>query len=254
VKPQDVPDTWETYPDLVEDRPAMILFNLGLVDAAPIAEAPVLFLVRVKMEDPGEQGVGTRAEMERFAWFEDNLAEVAKAAGLYFVGRTRGDGHWEMCFYGSADVDMGKLLGRMPRTDVDFDIALGGGEDPQWGFLLEFLAPSPERWQWILDRRVVAQLQEAGDALDVPRIVDHAARFPDQVRAEAFAAAAESAGYTVSQRGKDPKGGERPFLVEVQREDPVELGHIHDVVMDLANAAREQDGEYVGWGAPVSTG
>ncbi|MEM6990498.1 MAG: DUF695 domain-containing protein [Myxococcota bacterium] len=250
---QEIPEAWETYPAFVDGKPAMFFLNMGLVQAAPIAGAPMLYLVKVQMKDPGENGVGTVAEGEAFMPIEDALCEAATKAGYYFAGRVRSEGHWELGFYGAEGLEISEVLDQVGAPLADLQIMVGGGEDPEWGFLLEYLAPDRERWQWIMDHRVVRQLMEAGDDIEKPRMVDHALHFKTEKALDAFVAAAAEQGFKESQRSEDKEnGGERPWMVELQREDAVEVNTIHDAVMMLMELADAQDGDYDGWGCPVA--
>lgn len=253
MTPQEIPEAWETYPAYVDGKPAMFFLNMGLVQAAPVAEAPALYLVKVQMKDPGPNGVGTGDEGEAFMPIEDALCGAATAAGYYFAGRVRSDGHWELGFYGKPDLEISDVLDEVGPQIAGLEIMVGGGEDPEWGFLLEYLAPDRERWQWIMDHRVVRQLMEAGDDIEKPRTVDHALHFKTEPALDAFVAAAGNEGFKESQRSEDKdNGGERPWMVEVQREDAVEVNNIHDAVMYLTELAEAEDGEYDGWGCPVA--
>ena len=52
----------------------------------------------------------------------------------------------------------------------------------------------------------------------------------------------------------DGGAGARRFCAHLVREDPVDLAHIHEVVLDLRALAHEHGGEYDGWGCPVQRG
>ena len=251
MTPEEIPQAWETYPAFVDGKPAMFFLNMGMVQAAPIASAPALYLVKVEMADPGPDGMGTAAEADRFMPFEDALCEAAAKAGLYFVGRVRAGNHWEMGFYGAQDLDLAELLEGIGKVSSEFEIMLGGGDDPDWEFLLGYLAPDRERWQWIMDHRVVRQLTDAGDDPSKPRAVDHAVHFETEDALEKFVADAKALGFTEAQRHHDANA-ELPWMVEVQREDPVMLSHIHDAVMDLIELVESHGGDYDGWGCPVT--
>ena len=251
MTPQEVPESWESYPAFVDDAPAMFLLNMGLVERAPIAEASTLYLIKVEMAEPGEHGLGTAAEAERFMPFEDAVCAATTAAGLYTAGRVRTGGHWEMGFYGAEGVDLSEVLDGVGEIVAEFEIMIGGGDDPEWDFLLGYLAPDRERWQWIMDARVVRQLEEHGDDAEKPRPVDHALHFATEDALATFVKKATELGYRESQR-KQEDGRELPWMVEVVREDPVTVDEIHDAVMELMTIAEELGGDYDGWGCPVT--
>ena len=248
----EVPEAWEIYPAYSDGKPAMFFLNMGLIQVAPLEALPQLYLIKVQMEDPAENGLGTNAEAQRFMPFEDAVRDAAAAAGMLMAGRVRTDGYWEIGFYGPSGLDFTDVLDNAGPAVAGFEIMLGGADDPNWGFLLDYLAPDRERWQWIMDFRVVRQLQEAGDELDKPRPVDHTIHFNDAASADAFIEDAKQIGFTVSQRHHDENRDELAHMVELQREDPVAVDHIHAVVMDLVELAEKHEGDYDGWGCPVA--
>lgn len=121
--------------------------------------------------------------------------------------------------------------------------------DPDWGYYREFLLPDEERRRWMEDRRIVDVLREHGDALMTPRPVEHWIFFKTPGAREAFIASARSLGFAVESTSEGE--GETPFGLQVTREDAVELGHIHDVVMQLVELAVAHGGDYDGWETPV---
>jgi len=250
---EEIPEAWESYPAFVDDKPAMFFLNMGLVQAAPIAAAPFLYLVKVQMKDPGPEGVGSPDESSSFMPIEDALCKAAQGAGLHFAGRVRSGGHWELGFYGPEGVEISDVLDSVGATIAGLEIMVGGGEDAEWGFLLDYLAPDRERWQWIMDHRVVRNLTEAGDDPAKPRVVDHALHFPTEAALDGFVEALKEDGFVESQRHEDKDNGESlPWMLELQREDEVTVDAIHDVVMGLVELAETHKGEYDGWGCPVT--
>jgi regulator of RNase E activity RraB len=242
----DVEDSWEYYLTWLEDTAASVSFNLGLEPLAPVGDAPHLFLVRVAMDEPGEHGLGTAAEADRFAWFEDELTARAGAEGLHFAGCLRTMGRWEMGLYGPTGTDIKALLDSFVPADQNFEVTVERIDDPTWRFYREFLLPDRERWQWIRDRRVIMQLELHGDDGSVPRPVDHVASFVDEASRETFTETAAEAGYRVWRRSRR-EDCERPFVVEIQRDDVIDLEAIHEAVEQLIELVDALGGEYEGW-------
>ena len=108
-----------------------------------------------------------------------------------------------MGFYGPDGVDFSEVLDGVGEVVAGFEIMIGGGEDAQWGFLLGYLAPDRERWQWIMDHRVVRQLGEHGDDPTKPRQVDHAVHFKTEQAVDAFVKQVTDLGYRESQRAEE---------------------------------------------------
>jgi hypothetical protein len=89
-------------------------------------------------------------------------------------------------------------------------------------------------------------LGEAGDNHATPRRVDHWAYFDNADKRDAFVAAATAQGFELEEAEHDEEA-ELPFGAWVYRTDPIDLDHIHGVVMTLFDAAVINGGGYDGW-------
>jgi len=120
------------------------------------------------------------------------------------------------------------------------------GPAPDWGFSRESLRPDAERRRWIADRHVVEALQDRGDTLTLARPVHHWAFFTSASARDGFVAEAARDGFVVAEL-VDAAEGARAFGARLDRVDPVDLDHIHDVAMGLVELAARHDGDYDGW-------
>jgi len=235
-------DAFEFYPCLVDDAPASIYVNLRYENAAERGGDTAYWLA-VRMRETGPHGIGTAEEGEVVNAFEEAVIASVAAAGLVYAGRLRTRGIWEMTFYGPAghlDVVQDAAHELAGRT-----VEVRTRPDPDWRYYRELLVPDAERKQWMDDRRLVQILQEQGDRLSVPRRVDHWALFPSADARAAFVAAVRKAGFETEIEDD---------AVHAWRTDPIELDHIHDVVMLLVDAAGEAGGEYDGWETSIERG
>ena len=246
-------ERWDFYPCRVDDAPASILVAFHLETTARPAGADTLHVVGLEMADPGEHGMGTQEEAEALWPAEDELVADLAGIGFVHVGRLRNRGTWQISFYGPASgtdrflrtaEEHGKRTGRGSWTHVK--------ADPDWSYYETFLLPDIERRYWIKDRALVETLEENGDRLVRARTVDHDLSFPSSEAFELFFEAAELRGF---RRGPSVKAAttEDDFRATVQRDDAVELDHIHRVVMDLVELAAPYDGTHTGWGCTVET-
>lgn len=244
-------EEWEFYYCRVDDAPASIFLNLAYRDERP-EDSDALYSAGLQMLAPGEHGMGEEPDVGDLWKLEDAIVEAATAAGFTYVGRLRNNGDWQLTFYAAPDKEEELeqlVVDQLSESERGYRI--GSQEDDAWKYYEEFLFPDAERWQWIMNRRVVQQLSEAGDTADVPRDVDHFIHFGDAAKRDAFLAAAQKIGFRGE--GGEEENSELPYSAHLVREDPVELDHIHDVVMELVELADEHGGEYDGWGAPVAT-
>jgi uncharacterized protein (TIGR01619 family) len=244
----DAEPAWDFYPCDVDGAPASFFVDFRFETGMWPPTADTLYRVRVQMLEPDEHGMGNAAESEAFNAIEDVLTERAAAAPLFYVARLRSGGEWELAFYGDAERKdalqaIRELFGER-RTYADVR------PDPDWGYYRDFLLPDDERRQWMDDRRLTDVLRDHGDALVIPRRVDHWAHFETADARDRFIAAARDAGFSL-ERAAHLEREELPYGAQVYREDPVELEHIHAVVMELFDLATAEAGDYDGWECAV---
>ena len=234
-------DCLEFYPCLVDGEPASIYVNLRF-EHAPPADHDTRYTVAILMRERGEHGIGTEAEAAALDLVEEALMARAHGLGVTYVGRLRARGVWEVTFYGPRG-HLAPLRTLATERAGDRRVAAIMNPEPAWTYYRELLLPDAERRQWMDDRRIVQILREHGDRLATPRRVDHLLTFPTATARDAFVAAI--AGFVVESEG---------LAVRVHRTDPVELDHIHDVVMTLVDAATRVGGRYERWVAGIQSG
>lgn len=246
-------DAFDFYPCMVDKAPASIYVNLRFAHEPAPPGADTRSTLAIFLRDRGAHGIGTEAEADVIEPFEERALAAAAAAGLVFVGRVRHGGVWELTFYGAgegargaraalAELDASSLDGRRVTTTSQLD--------PSWRYYRELLLPDADRERWMDDRRLVEILRAQGDALVKPRRIDHRAVFTTVASRDAFLTEVERHGF---QRDEAPaEEAEAPaFPARVWRVDPIELDHIHEVVMILVDAALARGGVYEGWTASI---
>jgi hypothetical protein len=156
----------------------------------------------------------------------------------------RSGGAWQLSFYGRQH-DLAAFASAIGSSG-----ATGSRSDPTWSWYREVLVPDPERRQWIADRRAVGDLVHRGDDPGKARRVTHWMFFPTERARDGFAGGMTETGFDVTPAPGD--GAVFQYGLRVERTDPVELEHIHQVVMDLSRAAGGTGGRHGGWDAPVA--
>ena len=78
------------------------------------------------------------------------------------------------------------------------------------------------------------------------RPVDHQASFATAEAREAFAAEAAAQGFEPVER-RDDAPPPSPFSIDLRRDDPVTLRHLHGVTWALCELAARHGGSYDGW-------
>jgi hypothetical protein len=236
----DGSDDFDFYPCLVDDAPASIYVNMRY-EGAPPATHDTRYTVAILMRAPGDHGIGTADEAADLNLVEEALMARAFVLGLTYVGRLRSKGVWEVTFYGPRG-HLAPLRSLAIERAGDRRVAAIMNPEPEWTYYRELLLPDAERRQWMDDRRMVQILGEQGDHPSTPRRVDHRIVFTDTASRDAFVPVATAAGFTVDTD---------ELVVRAHRTDPLELDHIHEVVMILVDAATPLGGRYERWEAGI---
>lgn len=243
MSPSDA--AYDFYPCLVDGAPASVYVDLRFEDAPLPAGADTRYWLAIAMRDAGPHGIGTGDEAAVLDRAEEAIARALAERGVTYVGRVRTGGSWEATFYGPpGHTDSLRAAASRARLD-DRRVETGAEHDPDWRYCRELLLPDAERKRWMDDRRLVQVLREHGDLLAEPRRVDHRATFSTASARDAFVAEAARAGFTAG-AVTDAR------VARVSREDPIELDHIHEVVMILVDAATAHGGHYDGWTAGIT--
>ena len=247
----DVKQDWEFYPCQVDDHPASIFLNLGYAEHLPLTDSPTLLVIGLQMLEPGDHGIGVEPDVRTLFAAEDVIVAEAEARGLRFVGRVRHNGDWQLSFYGRPEHEpMLAEIALLGLGEQARGYRTASQDDPDWGYFRTFLMPNRERFQWIMNRRVVDQLRTHDDRLEEARPVDHYLEFPLDATLEPFIAQVEELGFTVVDA---PAAQDGRLLVHLCRSDALDGLRIHGVVMELIHLATAAGGEYEGWGCTPVT-
>ena len=242
-------DDLDFYPCLVDGALASIYVNLRF-ERGRLPIHDTRYTIAIVMREAGEYGIGTVAETAALDLVEEDLMARGHALGLVYVGRLRTRGTWEITFYGPRG-RLDSLRARATERAGDRRVAAMMNPEPAWTYYHELLLPDAERRQWMDDRRMVQILSEQGDRLAIPRRVDHRLSFPTTAARQAFITSALAAGFALD--GTSESDDELPHRVRVYRIDPIELDHVHDVVMVLVDEAVRQRGRYDRWEAAITS-
>lgn len=240
-----VASAWEFYMTTVDEAPASVRVDLAFRDSVP-GQWTHHYRVALPMTDPGPHGMGTQAAADAFHPVEAALLSTLVGSPLQLVARRRSAGHWTMMWYGPHDQK--PTLEAAAASVGARKATITVRDDPGFTVYDRELAPSAERWQWILDRRVVDGLWAEGDRLTEPRPIDHHVVLPDQAAADAFM------GWATVQ-GLDPTAtpGDDGVAVSMQVVAVPELERVHATVMEIKAQAESQGGRYQGWGCYAVT-
>jgi uncharacterized protein (TIGR01619 family) len=263
--PQDMPENWEFYLCARDDAPASVLVNLGLHEIAPLAELPWRFRVSLAIQEPTEYGLSQSAERPLLDEIEETITtRLFEQHGAVLVGRAITRGSFEIICYGPTDADPTATIRDALAPYHDYTCQCKVEHDPEWATYFDYLLPSPAEYQQVLNRQVLDALRGEGDTLEVPREVRHWIYFASEHDRSQFVEALAGSGFTaepceVEDDDADPDDADEaataedglPFVLQIFRQDSVDLASINTLVDDLYALAEDYGGQYDGWETQV---
>jgi hypothetical protein len=226
-------ETWVSYRS--EDR--LILVDPRFESRHP-AELDHLYRLEIPMASPGPLGHGDQVELAAFEAFDDSVHRAADVAGLVAVGRRRGFGVWDLAWYGAAGTEKKLVKVLKDRPDAHLTVAA----DPDWDHYRKKLLPRGRDLHRARNGLIVWQLQQTGDDLTQPRLIDFFVHFHRQVDRDRYLRDIGSTGLDAEATAGDLPGIRAYFVAAVD----IEL--ITDITWELHQRARVGNGDFDGWG------
>jgi hypothetical protein len=151
-------DHWEIYVTFVDDKPAVILVDLGVAQVAPLADKPALVWVWVHVQSPDEEGFPTEDEDMKLNEIEDAVTDALEQTTARYVGRITSDGRREFYFYTDHPAEFREVATAAMSSAPEYEYEIDDAEDPSWQHYSGVLYPSPEDFQQIHNQHVISRL------------------------------------------------------------------------------------------------
>jgi uncharacterized protein (TIGR01619 family) len=251
-------ENWNVYFTSIDEQVASVVFDHGIVEDAPITTLPCLIIFKLQMLQPREEdGLSSNVEAELLEQIEDAVSgQLINQLQAISVGRITSNGLRRIYYYAPQHDGSEAIIKQVMQAFPDYEFTVEGEDDPEWQLYLNILFPSPQELQCISNRKVLDQLEAAGDTLETPRVVEHWAYFPNAETRAAFITTIEQQGYVVTEI-RDPESDDERVgdgldaAVSFQRHDSVQWGDINQVTVMLNDLALDNQGYYDGWETTV---
>ena len=245
----DQGDYWEIYTTYVDDKPAVILVDVGIAEKIPLDGMPSLAWLWVHLKSPDEDGFPSEDEDMRLNDLEDLITEALAPDESRYVGRITSDGRREFYFY-SRDVEEFKsVVTKAMSSFPDYQFEIDEADDENGTHYTDVLSPSVEDQQQIQNHHQIFELEQNGDNLETPRPIFHRVNFPTAEDREEFIAAASSMAYSVVEKLETEL--ELPFAVELTKVDAADPETIDQITFELFDLAGTHQGQYECWRSDV---
>ncbi|MFZ9661736.1 MAG: ribonuclease E inhibitor RraB [Chitinophagaceae bacterium] len=120
--------------------------------------------------------------------------------------------------------------------------------DPLWTHYQNVLYPSVYDMEKIENRKMIDALKKKGDALDIPREIEHSFRFRSASSRNDFLKALSLEGFKIISMPKEKNADETfPFALVLSRKDPPQQIKMDQMTQTLLKEALRVNGRYDGW-------
>lgn len=239
---------WDIYFGYIEEKIASFVLDMDVWQEIDTEEYRQAIAVRLKINEPNEEGFPIGSEAEKINEMEDSLNEFVSLKNIINVGRITTDGIRDIIFYSNKE-EKNYLTEAVDRfikpTGYEFEI-FNIEEDENWEFYFDFLYPNQYQQQHMGNRKVVDSLEESGDALEVPRKVEHWLYFENIKTLKRFIKAIKKEGFSIEEESTE-MSEEGKYSLSISRIDSVDFTSINEVTDFLVEVSEKYKGEYDGW-------
>jgi len=239
---------WEIYMKQIDGKLASVLFNAGIsMDVENFKYIyPTIAYVKVKLEEPKENGLVSEDEAPEISFLEDKLeAALIKFRIGKYVGRVISDGYVTFLYYLQFTYNWQDFLDYALDEHKDYEITTGFSDDSEWNYYKNLLFPNAKEWQIIQNHKVCKALEENGENLEIPRIIEHKIYFTNtnEAQKKALLKKLDLEGFKISENLEtdDIKG------VLIYRTDRPFYTNIDEITLNLIEISKEFGASYDGW-------
>jgi uncharacterized protein (TIGR01619 family) len=147
---------WDFYMSNVNNIIGSFFIDLGLAKIAPVADKSNLVWIDVTMQNPRENGLSGDEELDMLFEIEDEIVNnIFKKHNAIFAGRLTSAGSRTLYFYfgdiNTFESTFAQSMAKYPSYEYEF----GCKEDKDWEIYFDFLYPTPEQYQIIMNLKVI---------------------------------------------------------------------------------------------------
>jgi len=160
-----------------------------------------------------------------------------------YVGSRVVDGWSELYFYAPSSKELNSMVGAI-LTSTGYVYESNVVRDTKWGFYLSQLSPSELEYHHIISAKIINQLQEEGDDLEVSREVEHYVSFETPTQKNRFVNNLNLDGFVYKD---DIATDEFEHGVALVKKHPITYDEMKKVVEELYIEIKKERGFYEGW-------
>jgi len=239
---------WEAYMKPIEGYAAMVSFNAGVADSVPDDEYMYVGFVKVKLNNPKEDGLVSQEESDDVGFIEDRIEmESLRYRNGKYIGRIITQGEVNFIYALKMDFEWQNTVEDAMKHFNEYSYEFGSRIDMEWEVYQKLLFPTIKEWQIITNHHACDNLKEQGDNLYQTRAIEHKSYFTCNDDREAFVTKIQEMGFKEQKRSEVPFRNETMYGVSFYRMDKPFYYDIDALTMELIDVSEACNGKYDGW-------
>ncbi|MFT5661529.1 MAG: hypothetical protein ACI9TV_002176 [Sulfurimonas sp.] len=239
---------WESYVKPIDGHKAMVSFNASVSDMLPDTEYIYVAFVKVKLNNPKEDGLVTDKEANDIGSIEDRLElESLRYRSGKYIGRIISQGEVNFIYYLKLDLEWSDTVQSAMNHFKEYTHELGSRIDMEWEVYQKLLFPNVKEWQMIANHHSCNKLKEHGDNLRIDRAIEHKAYFSSEEDRQSFLDLIEVENFTNQKDMEVPFKNKTMYGVQFYRWDVPFYYDIDELTMKIIDMSTSCNGSYDGW-------
>ncbi len=241
-------DQWAVFLRQSATAPSVITLDLSWKKTAPVENYSRLFTATIFAEDLLPTGFPTDSETRIADELQQQLIRELEG-GQYglFIGSQVAPGAKTLYFYLKAEAAAEQLAQQLVKDYQKRQVEAAISPDKRWETYINTLSPSLKEQAEIRNDQVLLQLQQAGDALNQPRLIEHWAYFPSPAARQQFQDTVAAASFKILGFDTIDVGKAARYGIHMARQDSIHVPYIHQLTWNLTRFAESLGGSYDGW-------
>ena len=235
-------NAWEFFPCTVDGNSLSVRFDVSVMglDDAMKSTYPHTLIIFIK---------AVNFDFEFLNKIEDGFARGP--FNIRQIGAiTGGEGiRYVFCLddAAAADVD-GVVRALLGENQPNLNYECNFIENNNFEYFYNVLMPNIYEQQWISNRHVCANLENAGEAYKEARDIDFYCYFQTEQNIQNVAEKLEQQGFKKITQEKTEQGD---YMLHLIMHDIPEFGRINHLTSEILDALQGTDGQFDGWGSPI---
>lgn len=204
------------------------------------SEHPWLFSAFIKFDASDE---GSQKYEEFLETKESLIIALAYEDMAIYVGSRVVDGWSELYFYAPSSKELNSMVSAVLGS-TEYIYESNVVRDTKWEFYLSQLSPSELEYHHIVSAKIIDQLQEEGDDLEISREVEHYISFETPTQKDRFLDHFNLDGFAYKD---DIASDDFEHGVAFVKKHPITNDEMKKVVEELYTEVKKERGFYEGW-------